>query len=40
MLRKFWSKTLKGGNYFEDLVMNGSIILEWILGKYIAKVWT
>jgi hypothetical protein len=29
----FWLKNLKGRDYSEDLGVDGTIILEWILGK-------
>jgi len=29
----FWMKNLKGRDYSEDLVVDGWIILQWILGK-------
>jgi hypothetical protein len=33
MYEKFLSKSLKGINYWEDLGVDGSVILELILGK-------
>jgi hypothetical protein len=30
---KIWSETLKGRGNLEDSVVDGRIILEWILGK-------
>jgi hypothetical protein len=30
---KFWSANLKGRDHFEDLGMDGRIILEWMLGE-------
>jgi hypothetical protein len=30
---KFWSENLKGRDHSKDLVVDGRIILEWILGK-------
>jgi len=36
----FWSENLKGKDHSEDLVVDGRIILEWILGKYGGKLWT
>jgi hypothetical protein len=29
----------KGGSHSEDLGVDVEIILEWILGKYVGKVW-
>jgi hypothetical protein len=37
---KYWSESLKGRNYLEDLDVNGRIMLEWILEKQGGKVWT
>jgi hypothetical protein len=36
----FWSENLKGGDHMEDLGVHEKIILEWILGRYGARVWT
>jgi hypothetical protein len=36
----FWSEILKGADHLEDLGVDGRIILEWSLGKYVRKVWT
>jgi hypothetical protein len=33
MHTKFWLEDLKRRDHSEDLDVNGSIILEWILGK-------
>jgi hypothetical protein len=33
MHTKFWSDNLKGGYHLEDLVVDGRITLDWILGK-------
>jgi hypothetical protein len=30
---KFWLENLKGRDRFEDLCIDGRIILEWILGQ-------
>jgi hypothetical protein len=35
-----WSENLKGRNYFEDLCVDGRIILKWVLNKSGAKVCT
>jgi hypothetical protein len=29
----------EGRDYSEDLVIDGKIILKWILGKYVGRVW-
>jgi hypothetical protein len=36
----FWLKDLKGRDHWEDLLVDGRLILEWILGKRGGKVWT
>jgi hypothetical protein len=33
-------KILKGRYHFEDLVVDGKIILEWILRRRGGRVWT
>jgi hypothetical protein len=33
MLKEFWSENLKGRYHFENLGIDGRIMLEWILGK-------
>jgi hypothetical protein len=40
MYAKFWSGNLKGRNHMEDLGVDVTIKLEWILGKWGGKVWT
>jgi len=40
MHTEFWLETLKGRDHLEDIGVDGTIILEWILEKYGAKVWT
>jgi len=35
----FWLENLKGGGHLEDLVVDGKIILEWILRKQGREVW-
>jgi hypothetical protein len=40
MHTQFWSENLKGRDHFEDLDVDGRIVLEWILGKWAEKVWT
>jgi len=37
--RYFWLESLEGGDYLEDLGVDGTIILEWILGKKCGRVW-
>jgi hypothetical protein len=37
---KFSSENLKGRDHSEDIVVDGRITLEWILGKEGRKVWT
>jgi hypothetical protein len=39
MHTKFWPENLKRRDHSEDLVVDGKIILEWILEKYGGKVW-
>jgi hypothetical protein len=39
MLATFWLESLKGRDYFEDVGVDGWIILKWILGKECWKVW-
>jgi len=36
----FWLENLMGRVHSEELGVDGSIILEWNLGKYGGKVWT
>jgi len=31
---------MKGKDHSQDLGVDGSLILQWILGKYGGKVWT
>jgi hypothetical protein len=33
MHTKFWSESLEGRDHLEDLVIDGKLILKWILGK-------
>jgi hypothetical protein len=40
MHTKFLLKNLKGRGYWEDLGVDGNIILEWILEKLGVSVWT
>jgi hypothetical protein len=35
----FWWE-LKERDHFEDLGMDGSTILKWILNKYVGRAWT
>jgi hypothetical protein len=35
----FWMENLKVRNHLEDLVVDGKIILECVLGKEDGKVW-
>jgi hypothetical protein len=37
MCTKFWSETLKGGDYSEDPGVDGKIILEWILREKVLE---
>jgi hypothetical protein len=39
MLSKLWSDNLKGRDHSEELGVDGKMILEWILGQSIEKVW-
>jgi hypothetical protein len=36
----FWLYNLKERDHLEDTVVDGKIILEWLVGKYGEKVWT
>jgi hypothetical protein len=38
MYAVFWLENLKGRDHSEDLGVDGKIILEWILGKWVGKV--
>jgi hypothetical protein len=40
MNTKMWSENVKGGNYAEDVLVNGKIILEWILTRTVSEGWT
>jgi hypothetical protein len=40
MHKIFLLENLKGRDRLEDLGVDGKIMLEWILGKEGAKVWT
>jgi hypothetical protein len=40
MHRAYWLENLKGRDHLENLGVDGKIILEWTLGKYVAWVWT
>jgi hypothetical protein len=35
----FWSGNLTGRDDSEDVGVDGRIILEWILGKYVGRLW-
>jgi hypothetical protein len=37
---EIWSETLMGRDHFEDLSLDGRIILEWILKKSVRMVGT
>jgi hypothetical protein len=37
---QFWLENLKGRNHSEDHVIDGRIILEWMLRKEDEKMWT
>jgi hypothetical protein len=37
MLTIFWLENLKGRVYLEDVGVDGKIILEWILGKWMGS---
>jgi len=37
---KFWSEKLRWRDHSEELGVDGSVLLEWILGKQYEKTWT
>jgi hypothetical protein len=39
MYTKRWSENLKGRDHLEDLGVDGKIILEWILQKYVGGLY-
>jgi hypothetical protein len=39
MHKKFWSVDVKGRDHLEDLGVDETVILKWILRKYGGKVW-
>jgi len=39
MYTVFWLENLKGEDNSENLGVDGSIILEWVLGRLGGKVW-
>jgi hypothetical protein len=39
-MHTFWSENLKGRNHLDDLVVDGRIILKWILKEPRIRVWT
>ena len=40
MYTRFWWENLKERDYFEDLGLDGRIILRWILRKWDVGAWT
>ena len=36
----FWWGDLKERDHFEDLAVNGRIILNWVFKKWVVGVWT
>jgi hypothetical protein len=40
MRKTFWTEHRKGRGNFEDLGIDGRIILQWTVGKYYGKLWT
>jgi hypothetical protein len=39
MCKKLWLESLKGRDQWEDLDVDGRIILRWILKKHGGRVW-
>jgi hypothetical protein len=39
MRTKSWLRRLKGRDHSEDLGVDGRIIIKWILGKQVGRVW-
>jgi hypothetical protein len=39
MSTEWWSENLKGRNHSEDQDVDRKMILEWILGKSLGKLW-
>jgi hypothetical protein len=40
MPTKFWFKNLKGRDHSEELVVDGKIMLKWLLRELNMTVWT
>jgi len=40
MCTKFWLEYLTGRDHSDDLGVDGTIVLEWFLGKWGGKLWT
>jgi hypothetical protein len=40
MLRRFWGGNMKERDHLDDLAIEGSVILKWILKKLVYRLWT
>jgi hypothetical protein len=40
MYTQFWLENLEGRDHLEVLAVDGRVILEWMLKKWVRRVWT